>query len=379
MRVTHIIVGLGVGGAENVLRQLILAQRANDPLMQTQVISLTTVGPIGQMLLDDGIEVIALGLKSTLALPGMMVRLRRLLAQWQPDVVQTWMVQANLFGGLAARWAGIRGVIWGIRSTGVAGASRATRLIRRLGAPLSTTVPHTIVCAAEASLRSHVAIGYDAARMVVIPNGFDLQRFHPESSAALAMRSALGIGQHETVIGHVGRWNAAKDHLNFVQAAGVLIRQQPRCRFLMVGRDIGPDNEVLARALEHSGCADRFVLLGERSDIPACLGAMDFFCLSSRAEGFPNVVGEAMAMAVPCVVTDVGDAAMLVGNTGWVVPKEDPIALAKALQMAVTESPAERAARAQRARARVETEFSLQRAHERFTELQRRVALQSRK
>lgn len=289
------------------------------------------------------------------------------------------MVHADLIGGLAARLAGIRSVIWGVRTTHFSGTSRGTRQMRWVCARLSGLVPAAIACAAEASRRSHEAIGYDASRMVVIPNGFDIDRFKPDAALRRRARAGLGVRDTDIVIGHVGRWNDAKDHPNFVAAAARLQAAWPadsagRLHFAMVGRGVDVQNAALGQALAASGCREQFLLLGERDDVPALLQAFDLFCLSSRTEGFPNAVGEAMACGVPCVVTNVGDAAMMVGDTGWIVPKEDPVALSGALLLAALESPVERARRAASARQRTVDEFSLARACERFGELQASVA-----
>jgi glycosyltransferase involved in cell wall biosynthesis len=380
MNIVHLIIGLGVGGAEHMLSRLVLAQQAADPLRQCTVISLTRIGPIGKLLQDAGIPVIAMELHSPWSFVAGLWRLKKMLQALQPDVVQTWMVHADLFGGLAARWAGIRGVIWGIRTTEFSGASPTTRMVRRVCAAVSSWLPLTIVCAAQASRRSHVAIGYDESRMVVIANGFDTDVYCPHPELKTQLKARLGIDPQDIVIGHVGRWNLAKDHLNFVHAAArwAAQGQLPQVRFLMVGRSIDGGNGVLAQAIAESGCAGQFMLLGERSDVPELLQVMDLFCLSSRTEGFPNVVGEAMASGVPCVVTDVGDAAAIVGSTGWVVPKEDAAALSAALALAAGESAAERALRANLARTRVVQEFSMERATQRFTQCQHEAAAKTK-
>ncbi|MDP4299850.1 glycosyltransferase family 4 protein [Leptothrix discophora] len=371
--VIHIIISLGVGGAELMLRRLAVAQRP------TTVVSLKDIGPVGHMLQADGVEVIELGLRGIWDLPRVLFATQRVLDDRRPDVVQTWMVHADLIGGLAARMAGIRAVIWGVRTTEFGGTSRGTRQIRWLCARLSGWVPAAIACAAEASRRSHIAIGYDASHMVVIPNGFDVDQFKPDPERRQRMRASLGLGESDIVIGNVGRWNDAKDHPNFVRAADMLqagwsADRPGTLRFAMVGRGVDGQNAVLDEALAATACRDRYLLLGERNDVPDLLQAFDLFCLSSRTEGFPNVVGEAMSSGVPCVVTDVGDAAMLVGDTGWVVRKEDPVALSTALHAAATESADLHDQRAKKARQRIVDEYSMTRACQRFSELQASVA-----
>jgi glycosyltransferase involved in cell wall biosynthesis len=314
-------------------------------------------------------------MQSALGIPRVIWKLTRLIRTARPDIVQTWMYHADLLGGLAARLAGNRNVIWGIRTTDVtAGGTRVTAFVRQLCAWLSRTVPQTIVCAADASRRAHIAVGYDAARIVVVPNGFDLTRLVATPAQRNALRLQCGFEQELVVVGYLGRFHPAKDQANFVRAAGLLARQYGNARFLMAGRELDANNAQLSQWINATGCADRFVLLGELSDVPVCLAAMDLFCLSSRTEGFPNVVGEAMAMGLPCVVTDVGDAAMLVADTGVVVPKEDSAALAIGLGQLLAITPDARQQMGQKAKARIHAEFSIDRARERFESIYQRLA-----
>jgi len=187
-----------------------------------------------------------------------------------------------------------------------------------------------------------------------------------------------GLGAGVVVIGYLGRFHAAKDQENFVRAAGMAVLLHSNIRFLMVGQNLDADNVQLAEWISATGCADRFVLLGERSDVPVCLAAMDLFCLSSRTEGFPNVVGEAMAMGLPCVVTDVGDARMLVAETGVVVPKEDSAALAQGMGRLLAMTSDVRQQLGRDAKKRIHAEFAMERASERFESLYQRITREGR-
>jgi glycosyltransferase involved in cell wall biosynthesis len=374
MRVLHIIVGLNVGGAELMLKRLIDADQSAQNHVHS-VISLTEVGVIGMQLAQNGVEVSALGMTSAAEIPKILFKLVVYIRKSQPDVVQTWMYHSDLLGGLAARIAGNRNVIWGVRTTDVeAGGTRTTILIAHLCAALSRWIPRTIVCAAQASRRVHAGYGYDDARMIVIPNGFDLSRLSTTPEDRNMLRERCGFREEDLVVGVLGRFNPAKDHNTFVRAAGALATRCPNVRFLLVGRGLDQSNKELSQWIAATKCEDRFVLLGERSDVAVCLSAMDVFCLSSRTEGFPNVVGEAMAVGLPCVVTDVGDAAFLVGETGVVVPKENPMALAKGLEELVTMPPDRRAALGQRAKMRICAEFTIDRARERFNAVYRSIS-----
>lgn len=364
--ILHIIVGLNVGGAELMLKRLIESNR-NSARYHHIVVSLTGLGVIGAQLRSLGIETHALDMKSAASLPIAMFRLTRLIRRLNPDIVQTWMYHADLLGGSAARLAGKKNVIWGVRTTNVtAGSTMSTTAVMRVCAHLSRWIPKVIVCAADRSRQVHQKLGYDGSRMTVIANGFDLSRLVATADERSELRASCGFEPDQIVIGLLGRFNRAKDQGNFVRAAGRVALSHPDVRFLLVGRALDASNPELADWIKETGFGDRFVLLGERSDVAACLSAMDVFCLSSRTEGFPNVVGEAMAMGVPCVVTDVGDAAMLVADTGYVVPKEDSAALADGLKKMLELAPERRAALGEKARQRITDCFTLERARQRF-------------
>ncbi len=369
MRIFHVIAGLGVGGAEHYLRRFVLATERTGSVEHI-VVSLTTVGAVGVMLRDAGVAVEALGMRSMLGLPSALLQLRRMLLALRPDVVQGWMYHGDLVGGLAARWARQGRVVWNVRgSVLVQSTPWATRATRWMCARLSSQIPDVIVCVAEAGRRSHEALGYDATKIRVIPNGFLFDDCIASSPDDLASRTALGVAGDALVVGWVGRFHPAKGIEHFVHAAGLLAQHQSKVRFVMVGRGLDTSNAELMGWLSHHGVSAQVTLLGEQRDVKPYLALMDLFVLSSRAEGFPNVVGEAMAAGVPCVVTDVGDAALLVGDTGIVVPPNDAPALAHAMDSMLTLSESERLTRGATARARVRNVFSLEQSIDRYRQL----------
>ena len=372
IRVCHVIVGLNVGGAESMLKRLIESKPASIP--EAVVVSLTSLGVIGESLRARGVCVHTLGMSSLWHSPIALWRLIRLIRQYRPVIVQTWMYHADLLGGVAARMAGNRYVIWGIRTTDIrAEGSFGTVIVRWLCARLSSWVPQVIVCAAEASRQSHIAVGYDATKMVVVPNGCDFAWLKASFEERQSLREQCDINQNEVVLGSLGRFHADKDQENFVRSAALLAPQYPKLRFLMVGRGLDWNNAQLVNWIDRTGFKNRFVLLGERKDVPQCLAAMDIFCLHSRTEGFPNVLAEAMAMGLPCVTTGVGDAAILLADTGVVVPQGDSAALAQGVERLLALEHDARHALGMRAKALVEAKFSMARARERFEEIYRQV------
>ena len=329
MKVVHVIIGLSVGGAELMLKRLIESHR-NEPAVEHTVISLTDLGALGETLISEGFEVYCLGMSSMVKGPVTLFRLRRLLRQLTPDIVHTWMYHADLLGGVAARTTGFRNVVWCIRSTDIRkGGSKVTILIRKVCAWLSEYLPRAIVCAAESSRQVHEVVGYAPNKMQVIPNGFELEKLVPVNTSGAAVRDELGISKSCKVVISVGRFNPVKDHRSFIEAAGMVAAQRDDVRFILVGRGLESENPELQSMIEATHKRGAFYLLGERDDVPACLAASDIFCLHSVTEGFPNVLGEAMAVGVPCITTDVGDAAFLLDQPEWVVPAGSPKRLAE--------------------------------------------------
>ena len=330
LKVVHIITSLYIGGANMMLYKLVSKFDRNE--FETEVVSLMDVGPIGQKIQEMGIPVRAIGMHQGQPNPISVLRLARWLQLDPPDVIQTWTYHADLVGGLAARLAGGSiPVVWGIRHTTFdpQGTKRMTVWTAKACACLSRWLPARIVCCADASLKVHIKMGYVADKMLVIPNGFDLEVFRPDPLARKSVRQELGIPEKSPLIGMVARFDPQKDQRNFVRTAAIFHAFLPESHFLLCGDEIVWENQELSGWIEAAGIRNWCHLLGRREDIPRLTAALDIATLSSAyGEAFPNVIGEAMACDVPCVVTDVGDSAIIVGNTGVVVPPKNPQALA---------------------------------------------------
>lgn len=376
LRVLHVITGLGQGGAESVLLRLATYPDAG---VQHTVVSLTDEGIYGERLRAAGVAVHALGMKRGRVSLGGFLALRRLIREARPDAVQTWMYHADLIGGLAARLAGVRAIAWGIRNSGehLERSSRSARIVLRACAWLSGSVPRAIVCAAQNAAERHAEKGYRRDRMVVISNGYDLSRYAPDAAARSRVRAQWGLSEDAPVIGCVARWDPLKDHTNLLRAVAALVRdgRDGGLRCVLVGRGMSADNPELAALIDKLNLRDRLILAGPSDDVPAVMNGLDLHVLSSVAEGFPNVVAEAMACGVYCVVTDVGDAAYIVGDTGVVVPPEQSEALARGIESALCDVAARGHGRAGEAgRARVLENFDLARMVQRYIAVWRRIS-----
>lgn len=358
-RLCLIITGLSTGGAETMLFKLL--QGLDRQRFMPEVISLTTLGEIGPRLQAMGIPVTAMGMRPWAPNARRFWALVQHMRRSAPDVVHTWMYHADLLGGLAARLAGVRALTWGIHHSNLDPQhnKRATLLVIKACAWLSRWVPRGILTCSEQARRVHVTAGYCVDKMTLITNGYDLTSFVPDATAGSAVRSELGLASDTPLVGVVARDDPLKNHLGFVQAAAAVRVQLPHCHFVLAGQGIDPGNKALGQAISNAGLQSHMHLLGRRDDVPRIMAALDVLASPSHGEAFPNVLGEAMACEVPCVVTDVGDSADIVGDTGRVVAAGDMDDMARQL-LAVLQMPADqRRALGARARARVQERYEL--------------------
>jgi glycosyltransferase involved in cell wall biosynthesis len=302
-------------------------------------------------------------------------RLTSIIRAVRPHVLQTWMYHADVLGLLIGRLTKIPAIAWNVRRSFVGMSEHAwsSRMVLRTAVRLSP-LPDVVVTNSLAGQRTHEALGYRPRQWVQIPNSLDADRFRPDDSARAALRSELGLAPDTRLVGLVARFMPIKGHGNFASAAGILGKRNPDVHFVLVGRGIEPSNESLVRILQSSGAFERMHLLGERPDVERVIAGFDVACSSSLGEGFSNTVGEALACGVPCVVTNVGDSALLVEADGKVVASGDPQAFAQACQDLLELPAAQRRERGLRARKRIEAKYSIRSVVARYEELYEQLA-----
>lgn len=297
------------------------------------VVSLLDRGTWGDRIEAIGVPVYTIDMKPGMPTPAAFWRLIHIVRQLKPNMIQGWMYHGNLAAQLASVFYSQNvPTLWNIQNSiySLSDEKIMTAAVIKLGAWLSK-FPKKIIFVSQISKGQHEALGYCSEKICLIPNASDNSQFIPSGEARLSVRIELDLSEKYFLIGLICRYHPMKDHANFLQATALLLKDYPEVRFVLVGTGVNQENQNLHQLIRNLGIVNQIYLLGERSDIPRLTAALDISTSASAyGEAFPLVLAEAMSCGVPCVVTDVGDSAWIVGNTGRVVPPRDPEALANA-------------------------------------------------
>jgi glycosyltransferase involved in cell wall biosynthesis len=286
---------------------------------------------------------------------GLIKRLIAELRATRPAILHCYLTEPSIVGLVAGRIAGVPAIIWGIRASNInyAHYDRINRITFRIAALLSRGAD-LMIANSDAGRRNALRTGFAPRHVVVVRNGIDVDCYRPSTEARNVARQRWRLDEGQVAIGVAARLDPMKGYETFLAAAAKLAARSPEARFICIGG--GPERYAARlRALAGElGLAGRLTWMPEQSQMSAIYPGLDIVCSSSGfGEGFSNTVGEAMASAVPCVVTDVGDSSYIVGHSGYVVPPENVDALADALARMVALSSAARASLGAEARDRI--------------------------
>ncbi|MCF8033676.1 MAG: glycosyltransferase [Desulfarculaceae bacterium] len=359
LNITFLMRSMNYGGAERqvvlLVRELVARGHA------VAVVVFYPGGPLEKELIQAGCRVESMGKRGRWDVIGFLPRLARALRGLGTQVLVSYLDVPNLVAAALKPLLPGAALVWGVRASNM-DLSRYTwldRLVFALEGPMSR-MAEVVICNSQAGLEHVRAAGFAASRLIVIPNAIDTGRFRPSAAMRAAFRAELGLSHGDLLVGLVGRLDPMKDHPAFLKAAARLAKDHPGAHFVCVG-DGPADYQASLRAQgEELGLEERLHWLPGRDAVEQVYNGLDLLCSASLyGEGFPNVVGEAMACGLPCVVTQVGDAPRVLGDAGRVVPPGDPAALAQALGGLLALPSREREALGRAARQRVEKNYSV--------------------
>lgn len=327
MTLLFLLRSLHPGGAE---RQLVALAKALAARGQRVVVAVFyTGGKLDAELVQAGVTLVDLRKGGRWSLVGFLWRLVRLIRRERPSVLHSYLVVPNLLSAALKLVFPRLPVVWGIRAShmDLGNFDRLAGLTFRMEGWLAR-LPDLIIYNSQAGRAWHEALGYPPHCAVVVPNGIDTDRYRPSPERGAALRAAWGVPASAKLVGLPARIDPQKGHETFIEAAALL--KDAGLHFVAIG---GGDEALQARLGEKAARLGLpMIWAGHCDDMEAAYSALDVACLPSVGEGFPNVIGEAMACGVPCVVTQVGDAPAIVAGSGLVVPVGDAPALAQALE-----------------------------------------------
>lgn len=371
LRVVHVINGLELGGAETLLYRL---ATHHIPGVEQEVVCLGDPDWYSARLEERGVTVHHLGINTAFGTLARAHKLRALLRERRPDVVQSWMYFANALSSLMANGTP---VVWGIHNSSFEQVSLGSRTCAIASGIGARRLASFVVNCSQRSSDLHAKLGYAGIPNTVIPNGYDPSEFRPDAEARRAARNTLGFDEDAFVVGSIARWHPHKGIPNLLRAVSKAAGEGVPLRCVLIGGGLGPENSDLAAAIRRAGGEDLIVPLGVRSDVQDLARALDLHILPSRSEAFPNVVAETMLSGTPNLVTDVGDSAAMVGDTGWIVTPRDPERMAEAIVAAFREKadhPRQWERRRGEARETIAERFTFDRMAKAYRDIWRRVA-----
>lgn len=370
-RAVHIIGGLDRGGAETMLYKILSCMDRDT--FTSEVISLTTVGPVGEQIQRLGIPVTALGMhQHKFRALGKLVKI---LWHKRPHLIQSWNHHSDLLALVVGWLTGTRTIFWNIRCSNVLEMGFPW-LVKAL--VWLSPLPTGVIVNSQAGLNVHHKLGYRPKAWHLLGNGFDCALFCPDPDKCQAFREQHQIPNDSILIGMMARFDPMKDHNTFFQAANQLLDITTHdVRFVLAGQGMHPENAKL-QDLIPARLRDRVILCGEDQAVDVIDAALDIAVLCSyRTEGFPNAIGEAMSCGVPCIVTDVGDCRDLVSDIGIVIPPQSPKALVKAMSQLINENKEGRQQRGQRAREKIMSLYTLDKITKAYEKLYHQALLKN--
>ncbi len=357
--IIYIISGLGTGGAEMMLYKLI----TNLDKTNLKIITIISLSKNKDDLFffnDSKFNIITFNFRNILFSPITFLKLIFYIRKKKPDIVHSWMYHADLIGGLAAKIAGVRFIIWGIRNSHLSTIynKKLTRFVVLLCSKLSHYIPNIITSNSQTSALAHINIGYNKNKFKIISNGFDTTKYNNKNTK-IDIRDILNLDDDTILVSHIARYHPQKNHIGFIEAAYKINILYPNIHYIMIGSNIDMNNNILVNKIKSLNLENNFHLLGLIENISDIISNFNYFVSTSFGEAFPNVIGEAMASNVICISTNVGDCSEIIDKYGFITQDTTSLSISNSILEAINMTNDEINNMKRNAKARIETKFNI--------------------
>ena len=366
-RVLHVIYSLGQGGAERTLTNICLKSKKHIH----HIVCLTTKSFYSNLLEENNIKIYELNMNKFYFLFIAPIKFYSILRKIKPEIVQTWMYHSDLFGGIIARLAGIKIVLWNVRSSSfkVPEITYSSLLASRINSLISWFIPTNIICCGKYAAQCHVNQGYESSKIKIIFNGVNTKLFAPNNENRSLVRKKYRIKPDTILLGMVARYTPVKDHRTLLKALSLLNNLKQKWICILSGRGMDHNNYELLEMINSLKLSKKVILIGTQININEIYNALDLHILTSTSEGFPNCLIEALSSGIPCISTNVGDAKYILKDVGWIVNPSNPYQLAEVLKKFFNLTESERKKISEFSRNRIKSEFSLAKLIENYDDL----------
>jgi glycosyltransferase involved in cell wall biosynthesis len=334
LKILHIITSLGDGGAENTLYKICKYDKKH----HHYVISLKKPKKYSFLLKKINIKVFHFNF-SYLSIISFL-KLGYLIYKINPNIIQTWLIHGDFIGGLAAKLFGFSNIIWNVRYSKLNSKKNLINiLLIRILSFLSYLIPKKIIVVSQSAFENCKRLKFDVKNIIMIENGYDLSILKKDKTKKIIFQNKYNINKKKIpIIGNLARYDPMKDHKNLIISLSLIKKRNIDFLCILGGSNIDKKNSELTNMIREYQLTKNVKMIGKQKDISIMMNGIDIYVQSScYGEGFPNVVAEAMAFQLPCIVTDVGDAKRIILDTGYSVPPNDPYKLSLALEKMIVE------------------------------------------
>ncbi len=342
MKILYIITNLNLGGAELQLYKIAESLKNDHKI---KVISLLSIGDIGDKLIKLGVELSVINFSKKRFLFFSFLKLCITILKYKPDIVHTWMYHANLIGGLGAKISNVKNIFWSIHHNDLSTIHNklSTVIIAKIGAFFSYLIPKKVICVSKNVKTKHIDFGYQEKKMVFIPNGIDVLEFSKIDDARHLLFEKYNFTNDTKLIGFPSRLDPIKNHEGFFASVADIIISEPKLnlQIILCGKNIDKNNDELISLINKYGLIDRVHLLGIMHNMPLFMSSIDLLVNNSYGESFSLVLAEALSCETSCISTFEGDPESIIQDIGVHVPAGNNSLLSKAIiNMIKSDSPA---------------------------------------